>query len=161
MMSNNCVSVNSVNKSEILDMLMQVGEVGNRLIYIYMDSMIYTICLLTQGLQTTCCEGISDIIGDAGASWAVAPHLALSIDAASARAWVDTLVPLACFVGWAIRVDHTLWSARHVWISKIFRNALTRASIPLPVANCVGSARRRIAWINWLHPWWHWNNEIK
>ena len=29
------MSVNSVNNSETLDMLMQVGEVGNRLIYIY------------------------------------------------------------------------------------------------------------------------------
>ena len=59
---------------------------------------IFTVGLLTQGLQATCSEGISDIVGDAGASWAVAPHLALGIDAASARAWVDTLVPLACLV---------------------------------------------------------------
>ena len=42
-MSNNCVSVNSVNKSEILDMLMQVGEVGNRLIYIYGFYDIYNM----------------------------------------------------------------------------------------------------------------------
>ena len=68
-------------------------------------------------------------------------NTALGIDATSARAWVDTLVPLACFVGWAVRVDDTLWSASHVRISKVFRDALARASVPLPIANCIGSAR--------------------
>ena len=71
----------------------------------------------------------------------MAPHLALGIDAASTRAGVDALVPLACFVGWAVRVDDTLWSARHVRITKVFRDALARASVPLPIANCIGSAR--------------------
>ena len=78
------------------------------------------------------------------------------IDTTCSRAGVDALVPLACFVGWAVRVDDTLWSARHIRISKVFRDALARASVPLPVANCIGSAWGWIARINWLNPWWHW-----
>ena len=122
---------------------------------------IFTVGLLTQGLQATCSEGISDIVGDAGARWAVAPHLALRVDAASAGARVDALVPLACFVGRAVRVDHALWSACYVGISKVFGDTLARASVPLPVANCIGSAWGWIARINWLNPWWHWKIQIK
>jgi len=77
-----------------------------------------------KGLQSTCSERVSDVVGDAGASWAVASHLALCIDATSSRAWVDALVPLACFVGGAVRMDHTLRPTSHIWVTKVFRNAL-------------------------------------
>ena len=96
---------------------------------------IFTVGLLTQGLQATCSEGISDIVGDAGARWAVAPHLALRVDAAGAGARVDALVPLACFVGRAVRVHHTLWSACYVGISKVFRDTLTCSCISSSLAN--------------------------
>ena len=106
---------------------------------------IFTVGLLTQGLQATCSEGISNIVGDAGARWAVAPHLALRVDAAGAGARVDALVPLACFVGRAVRVDHALWSACYVGISEVFRDTLTCSCISSSLANGVGPTGRWIA----------------
>ena len=87
-------------------------------------NFILQYVLLTKGLQSTCSERVSDVVGDAGASWAVASHLALCIDATSSRAWVDALVPLACFVGGAVRMDNTLRPTSHIWVTKVFRNAL-------------------------------------
>ena len=96
---------------------------------------------LTQWLQFAGGEGIPNVALNTGAGGHVVHDPAPCIDATSPRAGVDALVPLACFVGWAVRVDDTLWSARHVRISKVFRDALARASVPLPIANCIGSAR--------------------
>ena len=54
--------------------------------------------LLTQWFQATCSEGVSNIVGNAGAGWEVVPDLALGIDSAGTGARVDALISLAGFV---------------------------------------------------------------
>ena len=50
-------------------------------------------------------------------------HGAACIYSTSARAWIYTFVSLACLVGWAVRVDHTLRPACHIGIPKVFGDA--------------------------------------
>ena len=47
---------------------------------------------------------------------------AASIYSTSARARIHTLVSLARFVGWAVRVNDTLRPACHIGIPKVFRD---------------------------------------
>ena len=53
---------------------------------------------LTERLSLACSEGIPDVALNACAGGHVVHDPAPCIDATSPRAWVDALVPLACFV---------------------------------------------------------------
>jgi fucose permease len=81
--------------------------------------------LLTKWFLSACCEGVPDVVADAGVGGVVVAYLAHSIDATSARTGVDALVPLACFVGRTVGVHHTLRPACYVGVSEVLRNALT------------------------------------
>lgn len=75
-------------------------------------------------------------------------HRAACIYSASARAWINTFVSMASLVGWTVRVDHTLGSASHIGIPKVFRDAAARSSTISRLANGIAATRRRIARIH-------------
>ena len=69
-------------------------------------------------------------------------HPALGIDTAGARAGVDAVVLLTCFVRRTVRVDHTFWSTCNIRVTQIIRDALTRGcSVPL-LANSIYFMRK-------------------
>ena len=75
-------------------------------------------------------------------------HRAACIYSTSARAWIYTFVSLACLVGRAVRVDHTLRPACHIGIPKVFGDAAARSSTIPCLTNSIAATGRRIAGID-------------
>lgn len=103
---------------------------------------------LTYWFKPARCEGIPNVVLDAGADRNMVHHRADCIDPAGSRARVKALVSLACFVGGAVRIDHTLRPACHIWVSKVFWNTAAGTRSVSGFAHCIASTRGRVAGIN-------------
>jgi hypothetical protein len=98
-------------------------------------------------------ERIAGVSLRARAHGDVVDHVTLSILSAGARAGVPTLVPDTCLVPWALRVEHTLGSARFVRVARVLGYALAHPSAP---ADGVRPTGRRVARVGRLGRWCRW-----
>ena len=48
---------------------------------------------------------------------------AVGVATTDTRTWVPALLADTSLISWALSIDHTLWLALNVWISKHFREA--------------------------------------
>jgi hypothetical protein len=85
--------------------------------------MVMLWMLLTDRFPPACSEGVPDVTLNTRAGGNVVHDTAHGIDTACAGAGVHTVEPLACSVRRAVGVDHTLRSACHVGVPKVFRDA--------------------------------------
>ena len=117
-------------------------------------------CELTDGLQSAWGERVSNIAFVTGAGRDVINDFALGIDATQAGAGIHTLQPLACFVWWTISIDGALWSAGHIWVSKVILNTLAGCSSISVGAKGIGSTRWWVAGVGSLgYLGWSWNKK--
>ena len=75
-------------------------------------------------------------------------HLAVCITSTQTRTRVNTLQVPTLFGCWTISVDNTFRTTGHIWITKVFWDTLTGGCTVAFTANCIGSTRCWVAWIN-------------
>ena len=117
---------------------------------------------LTYWFESTWSERVAYVPLNAGADRNMILHSANCIHTTGPGAGINAFVSLACFIRGAVRVDHTFRSTCYVWISKIFRDALTWSCSIASLTISIGSTRRWITRINMLswNSWWCYNNMI-
>lgn len=74
---------------------------------------------------------------------------ALRIEATDSRAGVDTVLVDAGEAGDAVAVDHTLWPAAAVRVTKVVRSAAADAGVASHLGVSVGATRVGVAGISW------------
>ena len=95
-------------------------------------------------LNVTISERISFVSGETGTRGQVIDDLAVSILTTGSWARVLTFVPNASPVRRAVRIEHTLWTASFVSVSKMILNTCACSSTVLFPTLSVGSAWARI-----------------
>ena len=94
---------------------------------------------LTQRLQSTFSERISNISLNTSARRNMTSDLALGIDSTGSRTRVNTFIPLTGFVRGTVRVYHTFRSAGNIRIPKVFRDTLAGSSSLSVVTHSIGA----------------------